>query len=220
MVDLGCGTGANFPWLERAVTASGRIVGVDLTDAMLREARGRVESAGWVNVELVESDVANYELPGNIGGVLSTYAMTMVDDYDGVIRRAAEALRTGGRLAILEMKRPEGLPGVDGSFRSLAPPVLWSEPCLCRANALGVSQAAPVRGVLRRCHLPLCRGAAFVTAAFETTCCIVGGGPTGMMYGNRLFPCPNCLRSPSGHEPNGVLRRGLPLPHLAAQTLP
>ena len=46
VVDLGCGTGANFPWLERAVTASGRIVGVDLTDAMLREARGRVESAG------------------------------------------------------------------------------------------------------------------------------------------------------------------------------
>ena len=27
VVDLGCGTGGNFPWLERAVTASGRIVG-------------------------------------------------------------------------------------------------------------------------------------------------------------------------------------------------
>ena len=110
VVDLGCGTGRNFPWLERTVTDSGRIVGVDLTDAMLREARHRVESAGWANVDLVEADVGDYELPGNMGGVLSTFAMTMFDDYDGVIRRAAEALRPGGRLAILEMKRPEGLP--------------------------------------------------------------------------------------------------------------
>ena len=110
VVDLGCGTGRNFLWLERAVTDSGRIVGVDLTDAMLRQARHRVESAGWANVDLVESDAGDYELPGNIGGVLSTFAMTMFDDYDGVIQRAAEALRPGGRLAILEMKRPAGRP--------------------------------------------------------------------------------------------------------------
>ena len=58
----------------------------------------------------MQCDVADYEFPGNVGGVLSTFAMTMVDDYDGVMRRAAEALRPGGRLAILEMKRPEGLP--------------------------------------------------------------------------------------------------------------
>ena len=110
VVDLGCGTGLNFPGLERAVAASGRIVGVDLTDAMLREARHRVVSAGWTHVELVESDAAEYVFPANVGGVLSTFAMTMIDDYDGVIRRAAEALRPGGRLVILEMKRPEAWP--------------------------------------------------------------------------------------------------------------
>ncbi len=110
VVDIGCGTGRNFPFLERAVTESGRIVGVDLTDAMLREARHRVESAGWANVDLVESDASDYEFPGNIEGVLSTFALTMFDNYDGVIERTAEALRPGGRLAILEMKQPEGWP--------------------------------------------------------------------------------------------------------------
>ena len=110
VVDLGCGTGQNFPWLERAVNASGRIVGVDLTDAMLLEARYRVESAGWANVELVESDAAVYAFPGDVAGVLSTFAMTMVDDYDGVIRRAADALRPKGHLVIFEMKRPDEWP--------------------------------------------------------------------------------------------------------------
>ena len=107
VVDLGCGTGGNFPWLERPVSASGRVVGVGLTDAMLPEARHRVERAGRANIDLMESGMDNYEFPGNMGGVLSAFAMTMVDDYGGVIRRAAEALRPGGRLAILEMKRPE-----------------------------------------------------------------------------------------------------------------
>ena len=167
VVDLGCGTGRNFLWLERAVTDSGRIVGVDLTDAMLRQARHRVESAGWANVDLVESDAGDYELPGNIGGVLSTFAMTMFDDYDGVIQRAAEALRPGGRLAILEMKRPAGRPEWMVRFGAWLLRPIWSEPRLCRANALGISQAAPGRGpvpgVLRRRHLPLGRTATFVT---------------------------------------------------------
>ena len=101
----GCGTGRNFPWLERAVTAAGHIVGVDLTDAMLREARHRVETAGWANVNLVESDVADYELPGNIGGVASRGPPGDLGD---------EATGTAA--------------GVDGSFRSLVPTALWSEP--------------------------------------------------------------------------------------------
>ena len=54
--------------------------------------------------------MTDYEFSGNVGGVLSTFAMTMADDYDGVIRSAAGALRPGGRLAILEMKRPDGIP--------------------------------------------------------------------------------------------------------------
>ncbi len=128
VVDLGCGTGGNLLCLERAVTASGRIVGVDFTDAMLREARRRVESAGWANVDLVESDVGDYELPGNIGGVLSTFAMTMFDDYDGVIQRAAEALRPWGTPGHLGNETTGRAAGVDGSFRRLAPPALWSEP--------------------------------------------------------------------------------------------
>src|ERR1700742_3284812 len=39
VVDMACGTGLNFPLLEKAVGPGGRIVGVDLTDAMLARAQ-------------------------------------------------------------------------------------------------------------------------------------------------------------------------------------
>jgi ubiquinone/menaquinone biosynthesis C-methylase UbiE len=46
------------------VGPEGRVVGVDLTDAMLAQARWRVERAGWRNVELVQSDAAVFSSPG------------------------------------------------------------------------------------------------------------------------------------------------------------
>ncbi len=110
VVEIGCGTGANFSLLQRAVGNSGHILAVDPTDAMLVEARQRVKRAGWANVDLVEADAADYRFASNIDGVLSTFAVTVVDDYDGVVRRAAGALRPGGRVVILEMKTPERLP--------------------------------------------------------------------------------------------------------------
>jgi ubiquinone/menaquinone biosynthesis C-methylase UbiE len=56
VVELGCGTGRNFEMLARAVGPGGRVIGVDISDAMLSRARRRVVRHGWSNVELVRSD--------------------------------------------------------------------------------------------------------------------------------------------------------------------
>lgn len=106
VVDLGCGTGANFELLERAVGPSGRIVGVDLTDAMLEEAEDRVAAAGWVNVDLVQSDLARFELPAGTAGALSTFAIMLVPELDEVIAHAAARLGDGGRIAVCDFKEP------------------------------------------------------------------------------------------------------------------
>lgn len=110
VVDLACGTGLNFPDFEAAVGPAGRVVGVDITDAMLAEARERVEREGWENVELVLSDVAGYEIPAGVRGVFSSYALTLSADYDAIVRRAHEALGPGGRIVILDFKRPDDWP--------------------------------------------------------------------------------------------------------------
>jgi ubiquinone/menaquinone biosynthesis C-methylase UbiE len=47
VIDLACGTGLNFPLLQKAVGESGKIIGVDLSPEMLDQARRRVQKAGW-----------------------------------------------------------------------------------------------------------------------------------------------------------------------------
>jgi len=118
VVDLACGTGLNFPLLEKVVKEKGRIVGVDLTDAMLDQARNRVRAAGWQNVDLVQADLAQYTFPSEVAGILSTFAISLVPEYDEVIRRGADALRGGGRMAIFDLKKPEYWP--DWLFRFTA----------------------------------------------------------------------------------------------------
>ena len=110
IVELGCGTGLNFEAIERVIGPEGRIIGVDMTGAMLVQARRRVEAHGWRNVSLVESDIARYEFPAGIAGVISTFALTLVAECDAVIARAATALPAGGRLVVLDLKEPEWAP--------------------------------------------------------------------------------------------------------------
>lgn len=106
VVEVGCGTGLNLSLLRRAVGAKGRVIGVDLNDAMLARARERVDREGWSNVELVRSDAARFAFPDAIRGVISTFAITLVPQFDEVIRRGVRALAPGGRFVILDFKRP------------------------------------------------------------------------------------------------------------------
>lgn len=110
VVELGCGTGLNFLLIERAIGPEGRLIGVDLTDAMLAQAQKRVQSAGWQNVELVQADLARFQFPANVAGILSTLAITLASEYDEIIRNSAAALKPGGRLAVMDMKRPDHWP--------------------------------------------------------------------------------------------------------------
>jgi ubiquinone/menaquinone biosynthesis C-methylase UbiE len=111
VIDIACGTGLNFPLLQKAVGPGGRIVGVDLTDAMLARARDRAEANGWGNVSLVQADAAGFGFPAGADAILSTYALTQVPECAEVIARGAAALSAGGRWAVLDLKVPGGTPG-------------------------------------------------------------------------------------------------------------
>jgi ubiquinone/menaquinone biosynthesis C-methylase UbiE len=110
VVDMACGTGLNFALLEKAIGPDGRIVGVDLTDAMLAQAHDRIEANGWSNISLVQADAAGFDFPTELDAILSTYALSQVPECAEVIGHGAAALRAGGRWAVLDLKVPDETP--------------------------------------------------------------------------------------------------------------
>jgi demethylmenaquinone methyltransferase/2-methoxy-6-polyprenyl-1,4-benzoquinol methylase len=110
VVELGCGTGLNFPLIQRNIGPGGHIIGVDLTDAMLAQAQHRIDANGWSNVSLVQADAGEFEFPAGIDAVLATYAHALLPDCGQVIARGAEALSPEGRWVVLDVKVPDATP--------------------------------------------------------------------------------------------------------------
>ena len=110
VVEIACGTGLNFALLERHIGPEGRIVGVDMTDAMLAQARHRIETNGWSNVSLVQAEAAEFEFPPGADAILATYAHSLLPEPRQVIARGAAALAAGGRWVVLDLKIPGKTP--------------------------------------------------------------------------------------------------------------
>ena len=86
-MEIGCGTELNFGLLREAVGASGKIIGVDATDAMLAQAERRVQNHGRSNVDLVLSDARSFRFPERAAGILSTYALSIIPNAQDVLER-------------------------------------------------------------------------------------------------------------------------------------
>ena len=111
VVDIACGTGLNFALIEEVIGPDGRIIGVDLTDAMLARAQDRIETNGWSNVSLVQADAADFDFPAQVDAILSTYALSQVPECAEAIAHGAAALPEGGRWVVLDLKVPDNTPG-------------------------------------------------------------------------------------------------------------
>ena len=110
VVEIGCGTGLNFSLLRKQIGPKGNIIGVDLTPEMLEEADKRIKRHGWQNVTLVQSDAAVYRFPNRLDGIISTFALTLVPEYDMIIQKGAAALLPDARFVIVDFKKPDKWP--------------------------------------------------------------------------------------------------------------
>jgi len=104
ILDIGCGTGWNFQYLQEKVGEKGNIVGLDLTLPMLRRAKERLKKKRWKNVNLIHGDAAWLPFRQAFHGVLSTYSMSLVPFYQKAMKEASEVLVKDGRMAILDIQ--------------------------------------------------------------------------------------------------------------------
>ena len=111
VLEVGCGTGRNFPFLRDAVGPEGCIYGVDLSEGMLRRARKLCQRRQWTNFVLIETDAADYAGEELFDGVLFSFSYNVMPHNRAVLRQVWKQLRPGGRLVIVDARLPPGLFG-------------------------------------------------------------------------------------------------------------
>jgi demethylmenaquinone methyltransferase/2-methoxy-6-polyprenyl-1,4-benzoquinol methylase len=105
VLDIACGTGLNFPHLRELAGDEGRVLGIDLTPAMLDIARRRIARFGWKNVEAREADAAQLPFPDeSFDKAFCAFAMNIIPDYVQAIAEAGRVLAPGGRFVVLDVK--------------------------------------------------------------------------------------------------------------------
>ncbi|MDI3195874.1 class I SAM-dependent methyltransferase [Pseudarthrobacter sp. AL07] len=152
VLDIGCGTGLNFPLLQERVGSSGTIVGIDRSAEMLQQARRRAQAHGWQNVILLQADMVLLD-PGTVaarieesGGAevsdaaLATYSLSLMGDWEQAWTNMTRLLGTQARVGVVDLQEPEGW-------------ARWLSPLARLACAVGGSDitAAPWRAVEERC---------------------------------------------------------------------
>ncbi|GAB7017889.1 class I SAM-dependent methyltransferase [Halostagnicola bangensis] len=103
VVEMGCGTGANLPFLREAVGPEGAVVGIDFTEPVLRRARDL--TAPYENVHVVRGDATMPPISGPVDAVIATFVVGMLSDPDGAVDDWCELVGSGGHLVLVNAAR-------------------------------------------------------------------------------------------------------------------
>jgi arsenite methyltransferase len=104
VLDLGCGAGTDLLVAAQMTGPAGRVVGVDMTAAMLERAAASALRMGLTNVELHESLIEALPLDdGSVDVVISNGVIDLVPDKDAVLDEIDRVLRPGGWLQLADV---------------------------------------------------------------------------------------------------------------------
>jgi arsenite methyltransferase len=104
VIDLGSGAG-NDCFIARAQTGeTGKVIGVDFTEAMIAKARSNAEKLGYHNVEFRQGDIENMPVGAGVADVVvSNCVLNLVPNKSNVVKEIFRVLKTNGHFSISDI---------------------------------------------------------------------------------------------------------------------
>jgi SAM-dependent methyltransferase len=111
VLDLGSGAGLDAFLAARQVGPTGKVIGVDMTPAMLRKARDNAAQLGLAQVEFRDGRLEALPVDdASVDAVTSNCVINLVPDKRTVFAEIARVLRPGGRVVISDIVLDGALP--------------------------------------------------------------------------------------------------------------
>jgi arsenite methyltransferase len=111
VLDIGCGAGVDSLVAARLVGAGGRVVGLDVTPAMVERARAHQARLGLANLSFQVGDAEALPFPDNdFDAVISNGVFNLALDKEKALKETHRVLKPGGRLMMADMVLVAALP--------------------------------------------------------------------------------------------------------------
>lgn len=111
VLDLGSGAG-NDCFVARAIVGeTGKVTGLDFTDAMVEKAIENNKKLGFTNVEFVQGDIEEMPLPDNqFDVIVSNCVLNLVPDKNKAFAQMIRVLKPGGHFCVSDVVIKGNLP--------------------------------------------------------------------------------------------------------------
>jgi arsenite methyltransferase len=99
VVDLGSGAGIDVFLAANLVKESGKVIGIDMTENMLKKARENAEKHGYKNVEFRQGDIEQ-EIPvedNSVDLVISNCVINLTTDKENTFKEIYRILKSEGK---------------------------------------------------------------------------------------------------------------------------